>query len=186
MKWTVIADLATTIAIAVFSGLLWFVTKRAADAAKKAADAAKKSADTAGAEYLLARRSDVYLEWSRLARNEKGLWVIAFGVKANVLTTISSVAVTHSFARSGEPRYTGDPGSTGKASPHRGVAVHWSISPPQQVEALAVDVAITYIDAASGDEDSTTFRRCYTRIGDNEFRAGDEFDEGERESLKEY
>ena len=74
MKLTVIADLATTIAIAVFSGLLWFVTKRAADAAKK-------SADTAGAEYLLARRSDVYLEWLRLARNEKGLWVIAFGVK---------------------------------------------------------------------------------------------------------
>ena len=178
--WVVVVDVLGTIAIAVFSGLLWFVTR-------KAAEAARIGAETAKAEYVLARRSDVYLGWLPLAQREDGQFVVTFNVKASVLTKVSRVSVTHAFSRvGGGASFTGEPPATGWASPHRSVAVHWSISPPQDPAALAVDVEVFFIDAAGGAEDSVTFRRCYTRVEERTYRAGERFDEGEREEFGTY
>ena len=179
MEWTIVIDLLATLVIAVFSALLWFVTK-------KLADAAKTSAETAKAEYLLTRKSDVYLEWSPPTRQD-GNWVITFDVKANVLTTIESVEVTHTFSRiPGDACYTNTPPAAGKASPHRSVSVHARVSGPQKPDALEVDVKIFYIDSATWQEDSVTFHRCYTQIEGCTFRAGDRFNEGEKEDIKDY
>ena len=192
--WTIAAvvDLLATITIAVFSVLLWVVTKKAAEAAMTSAKAAMTSAkaamtsaETATADYRLARRSDVYLKWWPAALRDN-VWMLRCDVKANTVTTIKYVEITYAFSRSGEPFYRHEPPAEGQASPHRSVHVHAPVSGPQDPDNLVVDVKVSYVDAASEREDSVTFRRCYTRIEGATYRVGDRWDEGDKEGLQTY
>lgn len=192
--WTIaiVVDLLATITIAVFGVLLWVVTKKAAEAAMRSAEAAmtgaeaaRTSAMTATADYRLARRSDVYLKWWPAALKDN-VWMLRCDVKANTLTTIKYVEITHAFSRAGEPSYTYRPPAEGQASPHRNVHVHAPVSGPHNPDDLVVDVKVSYVDAASEIEDSVTFHRCYTRIEGDTFRVGDRWNEGERENLQTY